>query len=482
MIQNFMSPVADYGEAVQMAPGTFTTNSNGVGLGQSKTYFRGFPDGDYDIKFDGIPFYDTNSASHHSWAFFPSQFLGGIDFDRSPGTASTIGLRAFGGSIHLLSKPFSPVAEHPRRASPYGSFNTCLYDGEYDSGSFGPGHKFNLMLDVHHLHRTATRPTTTRPATPATSRSSTSSPTRPSSPATPASSGWTPTPRTSTRPAARCTVPAPAIPAPAPTLPFAGSGINFLLTNNSDPLLYLDYQYNYYHVPTDFEYVGVHKEFGKGWLLDVKPYTYNYDNSEKYSNAVPITDDASSDRHHLRSPRRHDHEHLQQAGRRTSTPAASTSTTATARTARPRSSARCRSSAFCAPACGTVVQHQPPPVPGRPPPTTGSTRRCPTSTRTSSRTPTSPSPSTSITSPRSSFITPGVKFSYFTIGTKQFADNGGKIGCRARHATTQPSFHRQRWQLLRDPPLGRRELPHSQQLVGLCAVRHRYHCPALLHL
>ena len=24
--------------------------------------------------------------------------------------------------------------------------------------------------------------------------------------------------------------------------------------------------------------------------LDVKPYTYNYDNSEKYSNAVPITD------------------------------------------------------------------------------------------------------------------------------------------------------------------------------------------------
>jgi iron complex outermembrane receptor protein len=27
------------------------------------------------------------------------------------------------------------------------------------------------------------------------------------------------------------------------------------------------------------------------------------------------------------------------------------------------------------------------------------------------------------------FITPGVKFSYFTIGTKQYADNGGKIGC-----------------------------------------------------
>jgi iron complex outermembrane receptor protein len=74
--------------------------------------------------------------------------------------------------------------------------------------------------------------------------------------------------------------------------PFAGSGINFLLTNNSDPLLYLDNQYNYYHVPTDFEYVGVHSELGHGFVFDFKPYTYNYDNSEKYSNAVPITDNA----------------------------------------------------------------------------------------------------------------------------------------------------------------------------------------------
>ena len=60
MIHNFMSPVADYGEAVQMVPATFTLNGNGVGLGQSKTYFRGFPDGDYDIDYDGVPFYRRN--------------------------------------------------------------------------------------------------------------------------------------------------------------------------------------------------------------------------------------------------------------------------------------------------------------------------------------------------------------------------------------------------------------------------------------
>ena len=94
---------------MQIVPGAFTTSSDGVGLGQSKTYFRGFQDGDYNIDFDGIPFYDTNTPTHHSWAFFPSQWIGGVDFDRSPGTASTIGPTPFGGSIHLLSKPLTAI-------------------------------------------------------------------------------------------------------------------------------------------------------------------------------------------------------------------------------------------------------------------------------------------------------------------------------------------------------------------------------------
>ena len=292
MIHNFMSPVADYGEAVEMAPGTFTTNSNGVGLGQSKTYFRGFPDGDYDIKFDGIPWSDTNSVSHHSWAFFPSQFLGGIDFDRSPGTASTIGYAPFGGSINLLSKPFSP-AQNNRGGFSYGSFNTKLFDGEYDSGTFGPGHKFNLNVDVHHLGSDGyqTYNYQTRNAGDIQVQYKLSDKTT--------ITGYSAViwldANTPNFNATRCQMygAGATYTCTGSNAPFAGSGINFYLTNNSDPLLYLDYQYNYYHVPTDFEYVGVHKELGKGFILDFKPYTYNYDNSEKYSNAVPITDNAA---------------------------------------------------------------------------------------------------------------------------------------------------------------------------------------------
>jgi iron complex outermembrane receptor protein len=90
-LQEYTSPISDYGTVLQSAPGTFSISSNGIGLGQDKTYFRGFADDNYDITWDGIPFNDTNSPTHHSWAFFPAQRIDGIDFDRSPGSASTVG-------------------------------------------------------------------------------------------------------------------------------------------------------------------------------------------------------------------------------------------------------------------------------------------------------------------------------------------------------------------------------------------------------
>ncbi len=292
-INNFTSPVSDYGELVQMAPSTFTLSSDGVGLGQSKTYFRGFPDGDYDIDFDGIPFYDTNTPTHHSWAFFPAQAVGSIDLDRSPGTASTIGPTPFGGSMHLLSRDLSPV-DSLRFTFSGGSFNTYLYDVAYDSGPFGPGKKLNTDIDIHHLQSHGYQSLNNQQynagdikleyrisdKTVLTGFSGVI---------------WVDanTPNFS---ATRCQMYGVTSSSyncfiSGSTLyPYTGTGINFLLTNNSDPYLYLNTQYNYYHVPTDFEYVGLHKEFAHNFTFDFKPYTYNYDNSEKYSNATPITD------------------------------------------------------------------------------------------------------------------------------------------------------------------------------------------------
>ena len=296
-IRNFTSPIADYGSIVQIVPGAFTTSSDGVGLGQSKTTFRGFPDGDFDIDFDGVPFYDTNSPTHHSWAFFPAQWVGGVDFDRSPGTASTIGPTPFGGSIHLLSKPLSSEFDIRGTAS-WGTWNTKLYDGSFNSGLFGffgGARKSNLFVDWHQmtsdgyqsfnfndrnagslLYQYQVSPKFVITGFSGVLRIDANAPNIASTRCMlyGSGSGYT------------CTSADTA----SGLLPFTGAGIKFLMTNNSDPTSWFNYQYNHYQVPTDFEYVGIKKEFNRGWYLEGKGYTYNYDNGELYSNAVPQTE------------------------------------------------------------------------------------------------------------------------------------------------------------------------------------------------
>ena len=46
-IRNFISPTGDYSDVLQMSPGTFSVSPNGPGLGDTKTFFRGFKDGFY---------------------------------------------------------------------------------------------------------------------------------------------------------------------------------------------------------------------------------------------------------------------------------------------------------------------------------------------------------------------------------------------------------------------------------------------------
>jgi len=278
-IQNFASPVADYTELLNMAPGTFSVNPNGVGLGDSKTYFRGFADGQYTMLVDGIPFNDTNSPTHHSWAFFPSQFIAGIDFDRSPGSAATIGPTNFGGSINLLSRSV-PYNMGIRATASYGSFNTRMLALDYDSGQFGgKDKKSSLVINLHQMlsdgyqtynyqkrvagflkyqYRLNDRTTFT------------------------VFGGlvdlWTNTPNTKG-------------PTRAQVEQF---GDNYLMSGDPSRADY--YGYNFYHVQTDFEYFGVKSDLGHGWKLDNKMYTYRYWNKQNYQNGAAITKTSAIDK------------------------------------------------------------------------------------------------------------------------------------------------------------------------------------------
>jgi iron complex outermembrane recepter protein len=280
-IQQFTPPTADFGEISQIVPGVESINSNGIGLGQSATYFRGFPDGDYDITWDGIPFEDTNTPTHHSWAFFPGLWIGSVDFDRSPGDAATIGPSPFGGSINLLSKDV-PAQQSVRGTVSYGSFNTTLVDAQYDSGTLGANHKTSMTADVHDMTSSGFQTFNNQQRWGGDIKVQYKFSDK--------------TVLTGYSGVIHLTSNSPDNGAPTRSQ-VATLGYNYLL-QNTDPTSPYYYKYNYYVVPTDFEYVGLKSELGKHWFVDVKPYTYNYDNKEYYatppSGATPSPTDSGT--------------------------------------------------------------------------------------------------------------------------------------------------------------------------------------------
>ena len=278
-IRNFISPVADFSDVVQMAPGTFSVQPNGAGLGDTKIFFRGFKNGFYTMTFDGIPFNDTNDPTQHSWAMFPSQWIGGTVFDRSPGSATTIGPANFGGSVNLLSRTV-PSQQNISGTVSYGSFNTRLLELDYDSGQFGgAGGKSSLLIDFHQMQSDGYQTynyqlryggsakyqyklsdkTTLTAFTGVVDLSSN----------TPNQKGPT-----------RAQV--------------AQFGNNFLLSGDPSSPLY--YRFSFYHIPTDFEYVGIKSNLGHGWSFENKSYTYRYYNKQNYNGLTSITATSATDK------------------------------------------------------------------------------------------------------------------------------------------------------------------------------------------
>ena len=267
-IRNYTSPVSDYSQVLQMAPGTFSVSANGPGLGDTKTFFRGFKDGYYSMTFDGIPFNDTNDPTHHSWVFFPAQTIGSTVFDRSPGSAATVGPSTFGGSVNFLSPAVSSEPQIKGTVST-GSFNTKLIDASFDSGAMG---KSRLMVEGHQMTSDGyqTFNHQDRKAFSAKYQYAFSENTA----VTAFSSvvdlhSNTPDQKGSTR------------------AQLAQFGNNFLMVNDPNSPLY--YKFNFYHVPTHFEYVGFKTNLGHGWSIDDKTYTMRYYNDQHFNGTTAIT-------------------------------------------------------------------------------------------------------------------------------------------------------------------------------------------------
>ena len=276
-IKNFVAPAADFAEVVNLAPGTFSLNPNGIGLGQGKIYFRGFQDGQFTMAFDGIPFEDTNTPTHHSWASFPSEWISSVDFDRSPGQASDFGPTNFGGSINLKS-PELQADPDIRGTFSYGSFNTKIIALDVDSGLFGPKKQDAVLFDINQMTSNGyqTYNKQQRDAGYGKYQHRFSAKTSLS-----LYGGvvdiWNNTPNTTNPTRAQV----------------AQYGDNYLLDNtpllaNGSPDPYY-YGYNTYHVQTDFEYADFNSDLGDGWKFDTKAYTTRYWNKQFYQNGSTVS-------------------------------------------------------------------------------------------------------------------------------------------------------------------------------------------------
>lgn len=275
-IRTYVPPTADYTQVVAATPGAFSTSPNGVGLGDTKITMRGLSDSFMVYTFDDIPFNDTNGVSHHSWAYFPAHFLGGVVVDRGPGTAATVGQATFGGTVQLQSRRM----EGERRTSfggSLGTWNTTTLSLEHDTGAIGADGKSHLLFNLQNLSSNGYQTFNKQDRDTFSAKFQTEL-------------------------------------APQTTLTLFGAYLG--LTNNTpnikgvtranvdvgkynvllsgDPAKADYYGYNFYNLFTNFTYAGLTTEV-ECWKLDDKLYRYQYNNKQNY-NGTKISSTSATDK------------------------------------------------------------------------------------------------------------------------------------------------------------------------------------------
>ncbi len=65
---------------------------------------------------------------------------------------------------------------------------------------------------------------------------------------------------------------------------------------SGDPSSPAWYGFNFYHIPTHFEYVGIRKDLGNGWSFDDKAYTMRYHNQQNYNSLTKISATSATDK------------------------------------------------------------------------------------------------------------------------------------------------------------------------------------------
>ena len=262
-IANNVAPTADYATIANIAPSVSNVETNGPGLSEAKhTTIRGIDDGGYNVTFDGIPFGDYNTFTHHTTSYFPAKLIGRVVVDRGPGTASTIGNATFGGTMALYSKdPRREMTFVPTLS--YGSWNTRLGHFEVNTGLLRP---FNGGSAIASYQRMTTEGYRTN--------SDMQRDTYYFKYLQPVGQN------TTVRVLSSVNQIHFGNPGTVTQQQMDLFGRNFGLKDNNaaNKLDLLNGRYNYQDKKADFEDIGIETRLGGGWRLDNKVYTYSYNN------------------------------------------------------------------------------------------------------------------------------------------------------------------------------------------------------------
>ncbi len=262
-ISNAVAPTADYATIANIAPSVANVETNGPGLSEAKhTTIRGIDDGGYNVTFDGIPFGDYNTFTHHTTSYFPAKLLGQVIVDRGPGTASTIGNATFGGTMALFSKdPRTEMTFVPTLS--YGSWNTELGHFEANSGLLAPLNNASVIASYQRMTTDGYR-----------TNADLQRDTYYLKYLQPIGKDTTLTVLSSVNKIAFGN------PSTVTQQQIDLFGRNFGLKddNAANHLDTLNRKYNYQQKKADFEYIGLDSLLGAGWRLENKVYTYYYNN------------------------------------------------------------------------------------------------------------------------------------------------------------------------------------------------------------
>ena len=150
-IQQIATPTSDFGTLANLLPSFVGSAPNGNGFDAAKSMtLRGFPDGQFNVTLDGVPFADPDGFSHHSTSVFPVSSIESLSIDRSPGGGTTLGHATIGGSINITSLAI-PGAAGAQVYGAYGSFATSLLGVRLNTAKPVEDGQTGLLVNLQHM-------------------------------------------------------------------------------------------------------------------------------------------------------------------------------------------------------------------------------------------------------------------------------------------------------------------------------------------